>query len=112
MKLTRGSVGSTDIGYGVHHYVVISGEARNMALPSFLGVRLTTRSKPDLASIVELAAEDLPLRGRVLCDSIIELAHNECSRKGRLSAGTVRRVDDGLLAALGLDGAYARIGRR
>jgi hypothetical protein len=42
-------------------------------------VRFTTRDKPDIDSIVELADEDMPLHGRVLCDSIIELTHDECS---------------------------------
>jgi mRNA interferase MazF len=112
VTFARGDVASTDIGYGLHHYVVISGNARNRALPSFLGVRLTTRAKPDLDSIVELADHDLPLRGRVLCDSIIELTHRGCAAYGHLSAATMRRVDDGILAALGLDDAYVRARHR
>src|SRR5680860_801585 len=54
MTFTRGDVVTTDIGYGRHHYVVISGDPRNVALPSFLGVRVTTRRKPAIDSIVEL----------------------------------------------------------
>src|SRR5680860_1165305 len=107
MTFTRGDVVTTDIGYGRHHYVVISGDPRNGALPSFLGVRVTTRRKPAIDSIVELL-DDGPLQGRVLCDSIIELGHDHCSPHGRLSVETMRRVDDGLLAALGLDDTYTR----
>jgi len=100
---------TTDIGYGDHHYVVVSGDARNNQLPSFLGVRVTTKPKPNLDSIVELAPGDKPLAGRVLCDSIIEIEHAMGRLKGKLSADTLRRVDDGLLAALGIDDVYARV---
>ncbi len=109
MRFTRGSVVTANIGYGPHHYVVVSGDARNAMLPSFLGVRITTKPKPALDSIVELSAEDRPLIGRVLCDNIIELNHNECRLKGRLLQPTLRRIDDGLLAALGIDDVYSRI---
>ena len=37
----------------------------------------TTQPKPNLPSIVELAPPDAPLRGRVLCDNIIELGDDE-----------------------------------
>jgi mRNA-degrading endonuclease toxin of MazEF toxin-antitoxin module len=109
VSFKRGSVVTTDIGYGRHHYLVVSGDARNAQLRSFLGVRLTTKPNPRLDSIVELAADDAPLVGRVLCDNIIELNHAECRAKGQLSVGTLRRVDDGLLAALGIDDLYTRV---
>jgi mRNA interferase MazF len=109
MAAARGRVYTVDIGYGRHHYVAISNNTRNHKLRSFLAARLTTQSKPNLASIVELSPADTPLTGRVLCDNIIELGDDEVlADYGVLTPATIRRVDDGILAALGMDHLYHR----
>ena len=87
---------------GEKPYLVVSNNRRNHALTTVLAVRITTRQKPDLSSIVETSPED-PVAGRVLCDDIVELWPDEIRRDlGALSPATMKRVGDGLRAALGL----------
>lgn len=103
--LQRGRVYEVDLGGGIGRKpcLVVSNNRRNAALPSVLAVRLTTSSKPVLASIVELAPADAPLVGRVLCDDVLEVWPDEVTRDlGALSPATQARVDDGLRAALDL----------
>ncbi len=93
----------TDERVGEKPFLVVSNNGRNRALKSALVVRVTTSDKPVLASIVELAHEDQPMHGRVLCDDIFELWPDEVTRDaGALSQRTMMRVADGLRAALAL----------
>ena len=91
------------VGFEVDHFfVVVSNNARNRALPSVLAVRLTTSTKPQLPSIVEIPPHE-NLRGRAVCDDIYELWGDEirddvCA----FSTATMAAVDDGLRAALSL----------
>ncbi len=83
-------------------FLVVSGNQRNRALDSFLAVRITTSRKPALASVVELGPLD-PLVGRVLCDEIgVVYRHEVTGEAGAVSRDTMRRVEQGLHAALGL----------
>ena len=97
---TRGRVYIADIGYGEKPFLVVSNNGRNRALSDCVAVRITTSHKPPLATIIELTPADLPLVGRVLCDDITPLYHDEIKRTvGALSLPTMMRVADGLRAA-------------
>ena len=85
-----------------HYFVVVSNNARNRALPSVLAVRLTTRPKPALPSIVEIPTDEV-LSGRAVCDDVYELWDDEVRQDvGALSPATIRAIGEGLQAALGL----------
>ncbi|MBV9097266.1 MAG: type II toxin-antitoxin system PemK/MazF family toxin [Frankiaceae bacterium] len=87
---------------GEKPYLVVSNNRRNRALDSVIAVRVATSPKPDLASIVATTPED-PVAGRVLCDDLVEIWPDEVRRDmGACSPATMRRVGDGLRAALGL----------
>lgn len=102
--LVRGRVYWADIGQGDHPYLVVSNNARNQRLDDCLAVRLTSnQNKPQLASIVDLAPADEPLRGKVLCDDIFPLYRDEVRRDGgALSPQTMMNVAAGLRSALAL----------
>lgn len=87
---------------GEKPYLVVSNNRRNRALDTVLAARVTTSEKPVLASIVATTPED-PVAGRVLCDDIVEVWPDEIRRDlGACSPATMKRVGDGLRAALGL----------
>jgi mRNA interferase MazF len=89
-------------GVGRKPAVVVSNNARNRALGSALVARITSSPKPPLASIVELGPDD-PMKGRVLCDDLIEVYEEEVLRQGgRLGSATLHAVELGLLHALGI----------
>ena len=84
-------------------WLVVSNNQRNRKLDDVLAARITTTPKPTyLTSVVELSAED-QLAGRVLCDDIYPLYKDEITGlAGSLTPATMSRVNDGLMAALGL----------
>ncbi|MPZ62904.1 MAG: type II toxin-antitoxin system PemK/MazF family toxin [Propionibacteriales bacterium] len=83
-------------------WVIVSNNARNSRLGSSLGVRITTSKKPELDSIVELTRDD-GLTGRVLCDDITVIYHDELEElRGALTPATMMRINTGLQAALAL----------
>lgn len=91
-----------DIGYGEKPFVIVSNNARNRSLNTYLAVRITTSPKPKIPSIVELGSED-PLVGRALCDDIIILYEEDLRRDvGGLSLRTLQQVGSGLRHALAL----------
>ncbi|MDP2012833.1 MAG: type II toxin-antitoxin system PemK/MazF family toxin [Actinomycetota bacterium] len=84
------------------YFLVVSNNQRNAALPQALAVRLTTSSKPQLASIIELSSQE-PFTGRALCDDIVELYEDEVRRDlGAVSPQTMLSIGLGLRAALGI----------
>lgn len=91
------------VGFDVEHYfVVVSNNARNASLPSALAVRLTTRLKPVLPSIVEIPSGEV-LSGRAVCDDIYELWDDEITQDvGALLPSTMAAIGGGLRAALAL----------
>jgi len=98
----RGRVYWADIGYGEKPFLCVSNNARNNALDSCLVARITTSAKPELASVVPLAAAD-PLVGSVLCDDIVQLYREEIRRAGgALSLPTMMAVAAGLRSAFSL----------
>jgi mRNA interferase MazF len=91
-----------DIGYGEKPFVIVSNNARNRALGTYLAVRVTTSKKPPLPSIIDLMPED-PLVGRALCDDIVVLYDEDLRRDvGALSLSTLQRIGSGLRHALAL----------
>jgi mRNA interferase MazF len=103
--LLRGRVYMIDLGerVGRKPFLVVTNTARNRAFGEALAVRITTTAKPRLPSIVELAQPDAPLVGRVLCDAFAVIYPDEVLEdRGALSPGTMRQVEVGLQAALGI----------
>jgi mRNA interferase MazF len=87
---------------GTALWLVVSNNARNRALRSFLGVRLVERMKPELPSVVELGLDD-PVHGRLVCDSLMEMFRDEIRTDlGAMSAGTMMRVATALRHALAI----------
>ena len=84
-------------------FVVVSNNRRNNALPSVLAVRLTSSAKPDIPSIVPLPQGEVFV-GSAVCDDIVELYEDEIKAvRGGLTVNTLRDIEDGLRAALGID---------
>lgn len=103
--ITRGRIYGVELSEqtGEKYYLVVSNNARNKTLPSFLAVRLTTTEKPLLDTVVRLDHRDTPWKGSVLADGIVEVYREQVARElGALPPGTMRRVDDALRAALAL----------
>ncbi len=83
-------------------FLVVSNNSRNRVLGSVLTVRLTTSKKPNLASIVELDYPEIFV-GRACCDDIVEIFDDEyVTTLGGFSPSTMRNIDGGLKAALGM----------
>lgn len=102
MNPVRGRVYRADLGYGLKPFLVISNNQRNRQLETVLAARLTTTVKPEMTSIVILGPGD-PLTGRVLCDDIVEIYHDEFKDDvGALTRSTMNEVGRGLAHALGI----------
>jgi mRNA interferase MazF len=85
------------------YYVVVSNNGRNQGLGTALVARITTSNKPELASIVRVPLGE-PVSGRVLCDDIEDIWEDDVrSLLGAFSPTTMRLINAGLVAALGLD---------
>jgi mRNA interferase MazF len=85
------------------YYVVVSNNARNRSLGTALVARITSSAKPDLASIVSVPGGE-PVGGLVLCDDIEDMWPDDVAGiLGAFSPSTMRLVNAGLAAALGLD---------
>jgi len=81
---------------------VVSNNARNRMLRDCLAVRITTSPKPEMASVAVVLSAD-PFVGRVLCDDIVAVFHDELRRDvGALSTATMDQVAAGLRDALHL----------
>ena len=102
-SLLRGQVYRAKLGGAEpKYYLIVSNNRRNRQLDDVLVVRLTTTEKPSIPSIVELGPPD-PFVGRACCDDITWMAEDEVQEYlGALSPATMRRIDAGLIAALGI----------
>jgi mRNA interferase MazF len=101
----RGEVFHVDIeGIGPHYYLVVSNNERNAHLGDVLAVMLTTTAPASQRpSYVRLTKGQDTFEGWAKCDDIGPLYRDELGPvKGALSPGTMRRVNDGLAAALSL----------
>ncbi|GAB97842.1 mRNA interferase MazF [Kineosphaera limosa] len=102
--LERGRVYAAVLGtLGEKYYLVVSNNQRNRNLDSVVAVRLTTSLKPPLPSIVALDPDRDGFQGHIVCDDIVEIFDDEVRRDlGAVSSQTMRSVEAGLRAALGL----------
>lgn len=85
------------------YFVVVSNNRRNRAFDQVLAARLTTTPKPAIPSVVPLDRDEVVV-GSVVCDDIVELYPDEVSRDlGALTPRAMRRIGQGLKAALGVE---------
>lgn len=84
--------------------VVVSSDGRNRStFPMVHVVRITTRPRQPLATVVPLGPDDAPLIGNALADELTAVRRDELvGPAGRLSTGTMRRLDDALRRVLAL----------
>lgn len=85
--------------------VIVSNDGRNRSRFEWVHVvRITSRPKRLLPTIVELSDADAPLRGRAMADEL-ELVHKDDleDRRGMLSPATMREIDRALRRVLALD---------
>jgi mRNA interferase MazF len=85
------------------YFLVVSNNRRNRAFKQALAVRLTTTKPRDSRpAMVELGPDEV-LAGWASCDDIETLYEDEIrADMGAVTAQTMRRVEAGLRAALGL----------
>jgi mRNA interferase MazF len=104
MAATRGRVYLADLGHGPHYFLCVSRNDRNRHFGSFLAVRLTSRDKPVLPSIVALGSDDGEFAaGGALCDDLVEVFDDEVIKDaGSVSGRSMHRVNDGLRFALSI----------
>lgn len=85
--------------------VVVSNDGRNRSRFEWVHVvRITSRPKRPLPTVVELNARDLPLTGRAMVDEL-ELVHKDDleDHRGQLSRTTMAAIDDALRHVLALN---------
>jgi mRNA-degrading endonuclease toxin of MazEF toxin-antitoxin module len=85
--------------------VIVSNDGRNRSRFEWVHVvRITSRPKRSLPTIVELTDADAPLHGRAMIDDL-ELVHKDDleDRRGVLSPSTIREIDRALRRMLALD---------
>ncbi len=101
----RGRIYLAPLGeVGKKYWVCVSNNTRNRALGEFIAVRLTTASKPRIATVVELGPSDQPFTGRVVCDDLGPIYPDDVVEdSGALTPATMKRVDIALKIALGLN---------
>jgi mRNA interferase MazF len=85
------------------YFLVVSNNRRNRAFEQVLGVRLTTTKPRDSRpAMVELGSGEV-MTGWASCDDIETVYHDEVrADMGAVTAQTMRRVEAGLRAALGM----------
>lgn len=106
-EITRGSVWGfryldTDDPRPV---VVVSNDGRNRSRFEWVHVvRITSRPKRPLPTIVELADADGPIHGKAMVDEV-EMVHKDDleDRRGALSPATMRAIDEALRRVFALD---------
>jgi mRNA interferase MazF len=84
--------------------VIVSNDGRNRSRFEWVHVvRITTRPKRSLPTIVELSDRDAPLTGRAMTDEL-ELVHKTDleDRRGMLSPNTMAAIDNALRDVLAL----------
>lgn len=113
--IKRGQVYDLNI-HGRHYFLVVSNNSRNITLPTFVGVRITSNlKKRGIPTLVELSHLDgttaqgidgSPLAGLILCDTILQLPPEDSGLtphlRGHLSPQTMQAVDAALRIALDL----------
>ena len=85
------------------YFLVVSNNRRNRAFEQVLAIRLTTTKPRDSRpAMVELGASDV-MAGWASCDDVETVYQDEVrADMGAVEAQTMRRVEAGLRAALGM----------
>jgi mRNA interferase MazF len=85
------------------YFLVVSNNRRNQAFGQVLAVRLTTtKPRDNRPAMVELGPGEV-MTGWASCDDIETIYDDEVrADMGAVTAQTMRRVEDGLRAALGM----------
>ena len=104
--VTRGQIWWADLNLDEDKRVlIVSNNARHRQLGDVVAIRITTKDKPDLPSIVRLEPAEMPDRTRcyALADDLWVLEKRWLTRPvGALTPPQMRRVDEALHAALDL----------
>lgn len=85
--------------------VIVSNDGRNRSRFEWVHVvRISSRPKRPLPTIVELSDADAPIHGRAMVDDL-ELVHKDDleDRRGALSPATMRDIDQALRRMLALN---------
>ena len=87
------------------YFLIVSNNRRNRAFEQVLAVRLTTtKPREDRPAMVELGPGEV-MTGWVSCDDIETVYGDEVrADMGAVTAQAMRRVEEGLRAALGMVG--------
>ena len=105
-SVRRGQIWWADLNLGENKRVlVVSNNVRNRQLGDVIALRLTSKDKPDLPSIVRLEPEEMPdgSRSYVLADDPWVIEKKWLVRPiDALTPAQMRRVDAALHAALDL----------
>ncbi|MBP3657646.1 MAG: type II toxin-antitoxin system PemK/MazF family toxin [Clostridia bacterium] len=113
MLVTRGDIFIADLDPvvgseqgGVRPVVIVQNDRGNRFSPTVVCAAMTSRlGKADLPTHVWVSAHDsgLPSDSLVLCEQIRTIGKSRLRRRaGRIEGLALRRVDDALLAALGI----------
>ncbi len=84
--------------------VIVSNDGRNRSRFEWVHVvRITSRPKRALPTVIELTARDMPMTGRAMTDEL-ELVHKDDleDRRGMLSRPTMNAIEIGLRRVLAL----------
>ena len=104
--VARGQIWWADLNLGDNkRMLIVSNNARHRQLGDAVAIRLTTKDKPDLASIVRFEPEEMAERTRcyALADDLWVLERRWLIRPiGALTPAQMRRVDQALHVALDL----------
>ncbi len=96
----RGQVFRVDLRYGAKPWLIVSNNARNRNLETFLAVRVTTDKHANVPTVVPLSPAD-PLTGYVVVDDLIQLYRDELTVPlGAVSVQTMRAVSTAIRIAL------------
>jgi mRNA interferase MazF len=104
--VTRGQIWYADLGFGEDKRVlIVSNNARHRQLGDVVAIRVTSKDKPDLPSIVRLESNEMPDRSRsyALADDLWVVEKQYLRRQiGGLTPGQMERVNAALRVALDL----------
>lgn len=103
--MLRGRVYRAHLGHigADKFFLVVSNNRRNRAFDQVLAARLTTTSPRDSRPAMVPLGPDDGMTGWVCCDDIETVYDDEVQADvGAVTAPTMRRVEEGLLAALGI----------
>ena len=105
-SLRRGQVIRAEVGQSEPKlFAIVSNNSRNRNFDQVLAVRMTTTTKHERPSIIELGSSEA-FNGRIICDDIETIWEDEVlAVLGGLSPKAMQELYGGLMAALGIGSA-------